>query len=113
MKVTAHEYESIVVNAAAGGVDLSNNVVYIVSADGMNMYGEKISNLTMTDDSIPSEATNKHYVDGSSRNALSAMCNGILSALSAADIIGKQQSEITFANVLSGMYFLVNYISSI
>lgn len=113
LKATAHEYESIVVNATAGGVDLSNNVVYIVSADGMNMYGEKISNLTMTDDSIPSEATNKHYVDGSSRNALSTMCNGILSALSAANIIGKQQSEITFANVLSGMYFLVNYISSI
>lgn len=63
LKVTANEYEQLVADANSSGVDLSNNVIYIVSSDSMNMYGEKILNLTMEEDNEPSEATNKHYVD--------------------------------------------------
>ena len=50
LKVTANEYEQLVVDANSSSVDLSNNVIYIVSSDNMNMYGEKILNLTMTED---------------------------------------------------------------
>jgi hypothetical protein len=39
LKVTSDEYEQLVADANSGGVDLSNNVIYIVSSDNMNMYG--------------------------------------------------------------------------
>lgn len=48
----------------------------------MNAYGQRIENLTMTDDTTPSEAATKHYVDNyaeeSTENALSI--HNILSA---------------------------------
>ena len=63
IKITKEEYDQKVVDAAATGINLSDNVIYIVSSDYIDAYGQLISNLVMTDDGTPSEATNKHYVD--------------------------------------------------
>ena len=60
VKIDKKEYDEIV---AMESVPLCSNVLYIVSSDYMDAYGQVLSNLVMTDDSIASEATNKHYVD--------------------------------------------------
>lgn len=60
VKIDKKEYDEIV---AMESVPLCSNVLYVVSSDYMDAYGQVLSNLVMTDDSIASEATNKHYVD--------------------------------------------------
>ena len=42
---------------------LSGNVLWVISSDYMDAYGQVLSNLTMTNDITPSEAATKHYVD--------------------------------------------------
>ena len=42
---------------------LSEDILYIVSSDYIEAYGQQLCNLTMTVDGVESEAANKHYVD--------------------------------------------------
>ena len=48
---------------ALGTMPLSGNIMYIVDSDYIDAYGEQLCNLTMPEDSVPTVATNKHYVD--------------------------------------------------
>ena len=82
IKISKDDYEAAVVNAAKSGVDLSDNVLYVISSDYIDAYGQQIKNVVMQDDNTPSEAATKHYVDnyaeGSTENTLSI--HNILSA---------------------------------
>ena len=42
---------------------LCGNAIYVVDSDYMDAYGQVLCNLVMTDDSVPTDAANKHYVD--------------------------------------------------
>lgn len=63
IKISKDDYENLVTNAMSEGIDLSNDILYIVSSDYIDAYEKCIKNLVMTGDGIPSEAVNKHYVD--------------------------------------------------
>lgn len=42
---------------------LCGNAIYVVDSDYMDAYGQVLCNLVMTDDDVPTDAANKHYVD--------------------------------------------------
>lgn len=48
---------------ALGTMPFSGNIMYVVDSDYIDAYGEQLCNLTMPEDSVPTVATNKHYVD--------------------------------------------------
>ena len=60
VKISKKDYDSTV---ALKTTPLSVNVLYVVDSDYIDAYGQVIRNLTMDEDLIVSEATNKHYVD--------------------------------------------------
>jgi hypothetical protein len=55
---------------------LLSNVLYVISSDYIESYGQVISNMVMTDDLTLSEAASQHYVD-----ALSIALSTDISAL--------------------------------
>ena len=60
IKINKDEYDKMVVDHPE---KLSGNVLWVISSDYMDAYGQVLSNLTMTNDITPSEAATKHYVD--------------------------------------------------
>ena len=60
VKISKEEYDNL--NASDHSL-LCANTLYVVEADYIDAYGQVISNLVMTDNTNPSEATNKDYVD--------------------------------------------------
>ena len=60
MKISKDDFDKQV---GTGTLTMSSNVLYVVSSDYMDAYGQVLCNLVMTDDSVPSDAANKHYVD--------------------------------------------------
>ena len=75
------QYADEMLNKSPYG-NMDKNVIYFISSDNFDMFGQKIENLTMSVDNVPSEAVNKHYVDNyireSTENTLSI--HNILSA---------------------------------
>ena len=76
VKLQLNEYVDKVKN---GKVDA--NILYIISSDYVDTYGQVISNMVMTDDLTPSEAASQHYVDTLS-TALSNDIDTLSTALS-------------------------------
>jgi len=67
IKITKDKYEEIIATVDTPD-QLCSNVLYVISADYMDVYGQVISNLAMTnykdgDINIVAEAVNKSYVD--------------------------------------------------
>ena len=60
IKLSKDEFDE---DIALGTMPLSGNIMYVVDSDYIDAYGEQLCNLTMPEDSIPTVATNKHYVD--------------------------------------------------
>lgn len=60
IKLSKDEFDE---GVALGTMPLSGNIMYVVDSDYIDAYGEQLCNLTMPEDSIPTVATNKHYVD--------------------------------------------------
>lgn len=58
IKLTVEDYMELVTEDKC-----LSNVLYITSADYEECYGRVLSNVTMTDDDVESEAATKHYVD--------------------------------------------------
>ena len=92
IKLSDTEYEQLLIDAYFGTVDINEKTLYVISANNMNAYGQRIENLTMTDDTTPSEAATKHYVDNyaeeSTENALSI--HNILSAFDNSKYVANQ-----------------------
>ena len=137
VKIAKDEYDSLVANNSP----LSANVLYVVDSDYIDAYGQVIRNLTMTSDSVASEATNQHYVNNISSelsntiedvsaniendisdlstnlsNDIDYIVNGIYSALednliSDGNIL--KPEEIQVANVMSCLYNIMTFIKSI
>ena len=71
---------------------LCGNAIYVVDSDYMDAYGQVLCNLVMTDDSVPTDAANKHYVDAKDgklatdisklSDEVSAISNDLSSAIS-------------------------------
>lgn len=58
IKLTVEDYMKLVTEDKC-----LSNVLYVTSADYEECYGRVLSNVTMTDDDVESEAATKHYVD--------------------------------------------------
>ena len=60
VKISKDEYDQLV---ADDKTQLSGNTLYVVDSNYIDAYGQVLCNLVMTDDSVPTDAANKHYVD--------------------------------------------------
>ena len=60
IKISKDEYDQLV---ADDKTQISGNTLYVVDSDYIDAYGQVLCNLVMTDDSVPTDAANKHYVD--------------------------------------------------
>ena len=77
IKISKDDYEQAVVDAANNGVDLSNNVLYVISSDYIDAYGQQIKNVVMEDDNTLSEAATQHYVEQLSNRISQTIDNNI------------------------------------
>ena len=82
VKISKDEYDQLV---ADDKTHLCGNAIYVVDSDYMDAYGQVLCNLVMTDDSVPTDAANKHYVDAKDSklsDEVSAISNDLSSAIS-------------------------------
>ena len=95
VKIPIDEYMS-----KASSKTLLSNVLYVISSDYIESYGQVISNMVMTDDLTLSEAASQHYVDALS-TALSNDIDSLSTALSN-DIVRLSVALSTDISVLNG-----------
>ena len=60
--LSKEQYAEAMSNKSPYG-NMDGSTLYLISSDNLDMFGQKIENLTMTDDNVQSEAVNKNYVD--------------------------------------------------
>lgn len=112
IKISKEDYERKVVDAAQSGVDLSNNVLYIISSDYIDAYGQYISNVIMTDDNIPSEATNKHYVDSTISLALKELSNQLTGEIQSVSTDLSNELTTQISNVSTDLTTQISNVST-
>lgn len=110
IKISKEDYEQKVVDAASNGVDLSDNVLYIISSNYIDAYEQQIKNVVMEDDNVPSEAVNAHYVKALS-TALSTEISNLANSLSVNEVLVKNNISFGYDNVNRKIKFQIYDIS--
>ena len=91
IKISKDDYDKQITSKTL----LSDNILYVVEADYIDAYGQVISNLVMTDNTNPSEATNKDYVDKNDEKLSKAISDETIRAEEAEQTIAKAISDET------------------
>ena len=90
IKIDKDEFDELV---ASDNTILSGNTLYIVDSDYIDVYGQVLCNLVMTDDNVPTDAANKHYVDEKD----TALATDIKSVSSSVEVIKNKFNADTIA----------------
>ena len=90
IKITKDDFDTQV---ATGTLTMSSNTLYVVSSDYIDAYGQVLCNLVMTDDNVPTDAANKHYVDEKDN----ALATDIKSVSSSVEVIKSKFNADTIA----------------
>ena len=124
IKITKDDFDTQV---ATGTLTMSSNTLYIVSSDYMDAYGQQLCNLTMTEDMVASEATNKHYVDAKDGklatdiNAVSSSVEVIKSKFNADTIatdpvlakLLEDKNDSDISTVISAVMYIFNTLTQV
>ena len=124
IKITKDDFDTQV---ATGTLTMSSNTLYIVSSDYMDAYGQQLCNLTMTEDMVASEATNKHYVDAKDGklatdiNAVSSSIEVIKSKFNADTIatdpvlakLLEDKNDSDISTVISAVMYIFNALTQV
>ena len=124
VKISKDEYDQLV---ADDKTQISGNTLYVVDSDYIDAYGQVLCNLVMTDDGVPTDAANKHYVDAKDSklatdiNAVSSSVEVIKSKFNADTIAtdpvlaklldNKNDSDIS--TVISAVMYIFNTLSQV
>ena len=124
VKINKDEYDQLV---ADDKTQLSGNTLYVVDSDYIDAYGQVLCNLVMTDDSVPTDAANKHYVDEKDRklaadiNAVSSSVEVIKSKFNADTIatdpvlakLLEDKNDSDMSTVISAVMYIFNTLTQV
>ena len=124
IKITKDDFDR---NVGTGTMTMSSNILYVVSSDYIDAYGQQLCNLTMAEDNIPSEAANKHYVDAKDTaiennvNAISASVEEIKKSFNVDTIdkdpvlsaLRRDQNNSDISTVISAVMYIFNTLTKV